>query len=175
MSFFQAILDSIQNPEHQGSQQDLHGLVSAAEALPGSGGGQNLQPILSVLGSHLQSALSQQQQTGGAAAAQQTVTELSQPGVGVQDLQNLFGQEGFNNLLGELSRRTGLNTQLILTFLPVVIPMVMKLLAAGNHKTDAQAPNPVLDRFLGSNQNGGTLLSEAFQLASQYLSSRKPA
>jgi hypothetical protein len=57
---------------------------------------------------------------------------------------------------------------LILSALPLVIPVVMQLLATGNHQTNPQAPNPVLNHFLGG-QNGGALLNEAFQLASQYL------
>ena len=62
MSFFQTILDSIENPNHAGSQQDLSGLLNLAQALPlgqGHGAQQNLQPILGVLGTHLQDALSQ--------------------------------------------------------------------------------------------------------------------
>lgn len=51
----------------------------------------------------------------------------------------------------------------------LLIPAVMKLLATGTHQTNPQAQNPVLNNFLRSNQNGGALLSEAFQLASQLL------
>jgi hypothetical protein len=173
MSLFQAILDSVENPNHAGTQQDLGGLVNLAQYLPGLGNSQNLQPVLSVLGSHLQSALSQQTQNQGAEATQQTVTDLSRPGVGVEDLQNLFGQSGFNSLLSEISRRTGLSSQVIMTFLPMAIPVVMRLLASGTHQNNPQAPNPVLNHFIGSNQNGGALLTEAFQLASQFLASRK--
>jgi len=170
MSLFQSILDSIENPNHAGNQQDLQGLANLSQLLPpGQGAQQNVQPILGVLGSYLQDALNRQQQTAGPAAAQQTVTDLAQPGVGVQDLEGLFGQSGLNNLIGEIAQRTGLNSQVIMTFLPMLIPVVMKLLAAGTHKTDPQAPNPVLNGFLGSNQNGGALLSELFQLASQFL------
>ena len=170
MSFFQTILDSIENPNHAGSQQDLSGLLNVAQALPlGQAGQQNLQPILGVLGAHLQDVLNQQQQNSGQAAVQQTVTNLSQPGVGVQQVQNLFGQERFNGLIDEISQRTGLNSQLVLGLLPMLIPVLMKLLATGNHQSDPQAPNPVLDNFLGSSQNGGALLTEAFQLASRFL------
>jgi hypothetical protein len=170
MSFFQTILDSIENPNHAGSQQDLSGLLNVAQALPlGQGGQQNLQPILGVLGAHLQDVLNQQQQNSGQAAVQQTVTNLSQPGVGVQQVQNLFGQERFNGLIDEISQRTGLNSQLVLGLLPMLIPVLMKLLATGNHQSDPQAPNPVLNNFLGSSQNGGALLTEAFQLASRFL------
>ncbi|HEV3210780.1 MAG TPA: DUF937 domain-containing protein [Chthoniobacterales bacterium] len=170
MSFFQTILDSIENPNHAGSQQDLSGLLNVAQALPlGQAGRQNLQPILCVLGAHLQDVLNQQQQNSGQAAVQQTVTNLSQPGVGVQQVQNLFGQERFNGLIDEISQRTGLNSQLVLGLLPMLIPVLMKLLATGNHQSDPQAPNPVLDNFLGSSQNGGALLTEAFQLASRFL------
>jgi hypothetical protein len=170
MSLFQSILDSVENPNHAGSQQDLQGLANLAQLLPpGQGAPQNVQPILGVLGSHIQDALNRQQQTAGPAAAQQTVTDLAQPGVGVQDLEGLFGQSGLNSLIQEIAQRTGLNSQVIMTFLPMLIPVVMKLLAAGTHQTDPQAPNPVLNGFLGSNQNGGALLSELFQLTSQFL------
>jgi hypothetical protein len=170
MSLFQTILESIENPNHAGTQQDLHGLTNLAQMLPAvQGAQQQLQPILGVLGSHLQDALNEQQQNNGQAAVQQTVSNLSQPGAGVQDIVNLFGQERFDGLIGEISKRTGLNSQLILEFLPALIPVVMKLLASGTHQTNPQAANPVLNNFLGSNQNGGALLTEAFQLASQFL------
>jgi hypothetical protein len=102
-------------------------------------------------------------------AVQQTVSNLSQPGAGLQEIENLFGQDRFNSLIGEIGKRTGLDPQLILQFLPVLIPVVMKLLATGTHQTDPKAPNPVLNNFLGSSQSGGALLNEAFQLASQFL------
>ena len=172
MSFFQTILDSIENPNQAGSQQDLSGLLNLAQTLPlgqGQGTPQSLQPVLGVLGAHLQEVLAQQQQNNGQAAVQQTVANLSQPGVGLQELENLFGQERFNGLINEISHHTGLNSELIMGLLPMVIPVLMKLLATGNHQTDAQAPNPVLNHFLGSGQNGGALLTEAFQLASRFL------
>jgi hypothetical protein len=61
-----------------------------------------------------------------------------------------------------------MGSQAILTLLPMLIPVVMRLLATGNHQTDPQAPNPVLNQFLGG-QNGGAMLGEVFQLASQFM------
>ena len=170
MSLFQTILESIENPNHAGSQQDLHGLVNIAQLLPGvQGAEQHVQPILGVLGSHLQDALSQQRQTNGERAVQQTVSNLSQPGAGLEEIENLFGRERLDGVIGQIAQRTGLDSQLIIQYLPALIPVVMKLLASGTHQTDPQAPNPVLNNFLGGNQNGGVLLSEAFQLASQFV------
>jgi hypothetical protein len=170
MSLFQAILESIENPNHAGSQQDLHGLLNIAQLLPGvQGAEQHVQPILGVLGSHLQDALSQQRQTNGERAVQQTVSNLSQPGAGLEEIENLFGRERLDGVIGQIAQRTGLDSQLIIQYLPALIPVVMKLLASGTHQTDPQAPNPVLNNFLGANQNGGALLSEAFQLASQFV------
>jgi hypothetical protein len=170
MSLFQTVLESIENPNHSGSQQDLHGFLNLAALLPGLGGApQQVQPILGVLGAHLQDALNEQRQNSGQPAVQQTVSNLSQPGVGLQEIVSLFGQERLNGLIGEIAQRTGLNSQLILEFLPALIPVVMKLLATGTHQVDPQAQNPVLNNFLGSNQNGGALLTDAFQLASQFL------
>ena len=111
MNLFQTVLQSIESPEHVGSQQDLHGLLNVAQLLPGvQGAEQQMQPILGILGSHLQNALNEQQQNNGQAAVQQTVSNLSQPGAGVQDIINLFGQERFNGLIGEISKRTGLDS-----------------------------------------------------------------
>jgi hypothetical protein len=167
MSFFDSIISAIQSPQHSGSNQDLQSLANLAGLIPGlQRNEQQIQPILNVLGPHLQDALNEQKQTEGAEAAQQTVTTLSQPGVSVQDLQNLFGADRFNGII--ISQITGLNSQLILTALPLVIPVIMQLLATGTHQTNPQAPNQVLNHFLGG-QNAGALLNEVFQLASPYL------
>jgi hypothetical protein len=168
MSLFQTILASIENPQHSGSTADLAGLANLTQFIPG--GGANLQPILGVLGQHVQEALQEKQQNEGQAAAQQTVANLSQgQNVDVNQIQNFLGADRFNGLVGDIAQKTGINSQLIIEFIPVLIPMVMRLLATGNHQTDAQAPNPVLSQFLGGNQGGGAMLGEAFQLASQFL------
>src|SRR5262249_17366291 len=100
MSFFQTILNSIENPNHAGTQQDLSALLSVAQALPlGQGAQHTLHPILGVLGGHLQAALSQHQQRDGQAAVQQAVTNLPQPGVGVEEIRSLLGQERFDGLI----------------------------------------------------------------------------
>jgi hypothetical protein len=169
MSFFDSIVSAIQSPQHTGSTQDLQGLLNVANMIPGlQGASQQVQPILNVLGPHIQDVLNQQKQAEGAAAVQQTVTNLSQPGVSVQDLQNLFGADRFNGIINEISQVTGLKSELILGALPLLIPAVMQLLSTGTHQTDPQAPNQVLNHFLGG-QNGGALLTEAFQLASQFM------
>jgi hypothetical protein len=170
MSIFQSFLDSIANPNQAGTQKDLQGLAGLAALVPGLAGAEHqLSPILDVLGSHLKDALSQQQQTEGPSAAQQTVNTLSQSGVSVPQLQDLFGQDRFQQIIGDLTQRTGLNEAMLLGMLPVVIPVVMRVLSAGTHQTDPQAPNPVLGQFLSGNQSGGAVLSEAFQLASKFL------
>jgi hypothetical protein len=169
MSLFDSIISAIQSPQHAGSNQDLQSLVNVTSMIPGlQGTGQQIQPILNVLGPHLQDVLNQQKQTAGAAAAQQTVTNLSQQGVSVQELQNLFGADRFNGIISEISQATGLNSQLILSALPVVVPVIMQVLATGTHQTNSQAPNQVLNQFL-SGQNGGALLNEVFQLASRFI------
>jgi hypothetical protein len=167
MSLFQTILDSVANPQHAGTNADLGGLANLAQLIPGAG--QNLQPILGAVGQHVQEALNEQQQAGGQGAAQQTVSNLAQnQNVGIPEIQNFLGQDRLNSLVNGMSDRTGMGSQAILTLLPMLIPVVMRLLATGNHQTDPQAPNPVLNQFLGG-QNGGAMLGEVFQLASQFM------
>ncbi len=170
MSLFQTILDAVADPNRAGSRTDLQNLAGIGNLAPGlQGAEQQLQPILSVLGNHLQSALAQQQQTQGPAGAQQLVTGVAQGGASVPQLQDLFGADRFDALLGELTRQTGLSQATLLGMLPMLLPAVMRVLSAGNHVSDPQAPNPVLQQFLGSGGNGGALLTEAFQLAGQFL------
>src|SRR5258708_8557981 len=150
MSLFQAIIDSISNPQHAGSNADLQGLTNTAQLIPGvQDAEQHVKPILDVLGPHLQDVLNNQQQTQGQAVTQQTVTNLSQPGGGVQELQNLFGAERFSGIIGEITSRTGLDQQVILGALPIVVPITMKLIAGGTNESDSHAPNQVLNSYLG--------------------------
>jgi hypothetical protein len=169
MSLFQSIIDSISNPQHAGSNADLQGLMNLAQLIPGvQDTEQHVKPMLDVLGPHLQDVLNTQHQTQGQVAAQQTVTNLAQPGVGVQELENLFGADRFNSIIGEIASRTGLDQQVIQGALPMAVPVIMKLLAGGTNQSDPQAQNPVLNNFFGG-QNGGALLTEAFNLASQFV------
>src|ERR1700752_1633869 len=104
MSLFQAIVDSIANPQHNGRNSDLQGLMNLAQMIPGvQDTEQHVKPILDILGPHLQDVLNNQQQTQGQATAQKTVTNLSQPGAGVQELQNLFGPDRFKSIIGEIA------------------------------------------------------------------------
>ena len=130
MSLFETILESVENSNHAGSRQDLHGFLNVAEMLPGiQAAEQQMQPILWVIGAYLQDALNEQQQANSQAAVQQTVSDLSQPGAGVQKIENLLGRRRFNLLIGEIAQRLGLDSQVILQFLPALIPVVMRLLA----------------------------------------------
>ena len=62
MSLFQAIVDSISNPQHAGSNSDLQGLLNLAQLIPGvQDTEQHVKPILDVLGPHLQDVLNNQQ------------------------------------------------------------------------------------------------------------------
>jgi hypothetical protein len=130
MNLFQTIVESVENPNHAGSRQDLHGFLNVAEMLPGiQAAEQQMQPILGVIGAYLQDALNQRQQANCHAAVQQNVSDLSQPGAGLQEFENLLGRRRFNVLIGEIAQRLGLDSQVILQFLPALIPLVIKLLA----------------------------------------------
>ena len=130
MSLFQTIIESVENSNQADNRRDLHGFLNVAEMLPGiQAAEQQIQPILGVFGAYLQDALNEQQQANSQAAVQQTVSDLSQPGAGLQEIENLLGRRRFNVLIGEIAQRLGLDSQVILQFLPALIPVVMKLLA----------------------------------------------
>ena len=129
MCLFQTILESVENSDSAGSRQDLHCFLNVAEMLPGiQAAEQQMQPIPGVIGAYLQDALNEQQQANSQAAVQQTVSDLSQPGAGLQEIKDLLGRRRFNVLIAEIAQRLGLDSQVILQFLPALIPVVMRLL-----------------------------------------------
>jgi hypothetical protein len=120
-----------------------------------------------VVGNQVQSALAEKAQTDGQPAAQQALTDLANGTPSIQDLQNFIGADRFNTIISEISSRTGLSSDVITGAIPVVLPAIFRLLATGTNQNNAQAPNPVLNQFL-SGSNGGALLTQVLQLASQF-------
>jgi hypothetical protein len=130
LGLFQTILESGENTNYHGNRQYLHGFLNVAGMLPGiRAAEQQMQPIIGVIGAYLQDALNKQQQANSQAAAEQTFSDLSQPGTGLQEVENLLGRRRFDVLIGEIAQRLGLDSQAILQFLPALIPVVMRLLA----------------------------------------------
>ena len=116
----------------------------------------------------MQSALAEKAQTDGQPAAQQALADLAKGTPSVQEIQNFIGADRFNAIINEISSRTGLGNDVITGAIPIVLPAIFRLLATGTNQNNAQATNPVLNQFL-SGSNGGALLTQVLQLASQFV------
>jgi hypothetical protein len=124
--------------------------------------------VVDVVGNQVQSALAEKAQTDGQPAAQQALADLAKGTPSVQEIQNFIGADRFNAIINEISSRTGLGNDVITGAIPIVLPAIFRLLATGTNQNNAQATNPVLNQFL-SGSNGGALLTQVLQLASQFV------
>jgi hypothetical protein len=191
MSLLDSILASIANPAQRGSNNDLQDLINLGGTLSQTQGQQaGIQPILEVLGKHTKSALNEQRQAEGDQAVNETVTAISEGSPDVHSIQGLYGERRFDSMLSEIGSKTGLNSQAILSILPMVLPVLMRLLSSGAPATPATpgasipatpqpaAPqtagaaaqpgsNQVLNQFLDSDGDGDVDMTDLFNTASR--------
>jgi hypothetical protein len=80
----------------------------------------------------------------------------------------LFSEGQQQQMVQEISQRTGLDSKVILGLLPILVPLVLNLLNSGSHNQDPrQGDNPVLNSFLDS--DGDVDVSDALKMADQFL------
>jgi hypothetical protein len=86
-----------------------------------------------------------------------------------QILATLFGTSQLQDMIRQISSRTGLNATTIQAMLPILVPLVLNLLKTGNNKHNRQTNNPVASSFLDSDGDGDIDLTDAIDMASRYL------
>ncbi len=173
MGLFFDVLSSINNPNQQGSVEQLSGIMSAIQQLSASNGIQpsTMQTAVSALGGVLGPALKQQQMvTGGTAGLDSLLAQFtsgSNPGLGA--LSALLTPSLQQQLIQAVSQKSGISSSMIQQMLPVLIPAVMGLLGMGRPKPGATAKNNLLEGLLNPQQSGGADLGEVIKFAGRFL------
>jgi hypothetical protein len=173
MALVDMLLNAMNDPNQQGSSNELSSLANAAQTM-GSNYGLDpatTQTVLSLVGTHVRSALQQQRDTGGAEQAQSLVNNYSGFSPNAQAVQALFPPQWQAEIIQQVSQRTGLDSGMIQAMLPLLIPVILNLLKMGsNSQNPQQAQNPVLNNFLDTDGDGDVDIADAFGLAGRYLS-----
>jgi hypothetical protein len=180
MGLFFEVLNAINDPNRQGSVEQLG---SVAKAVEGLGGAQGLNPdvaqtVMSMLGGQVKSALQQQggssgmgdllgQVAGGNLAGM--VGQAAAGGAGLAGLQAMFPPQMQQQIAQGIAQKTGLNAQTIQGMLPTLIPAVMGLLNMGSTKPGVPGGNPILNAFLDSDKDGDTDLGDVMKFAGRFL------
>ncbi len=177
MGLFDQILSAVANPQQQGSPDQLSSILGVAAQMAGSHGMDSgaTQAVMSILGGHVRSALQDHSTQNGADQTHSMVNQFaglaSNPGA----VQALFSMGQQNQVVQDISQRTGLNSGAIQAMLPVLVPLVLQFLQSGAHNNQAAAQssgNPVLNAFLDGDRDGDVDLGDAMQMAGQFLSQR---
>jgi hypothetical protein len=179
MGLFFEVLSAINDPNRQGSVDQLGAVAKAVEGL---GGAQGLnspvaQTAISVLGGQVKSALQQGgssgigdllgQVAGGNLAGM--VGQAAAGGAGLAGLQAMFPPQMQQQIAQGIAQKTGLNAQTIQGMLPTLIPAVMGLLNMGATKPGVPGGNPILNAFLDSDKDGDTDLGDVMKFAGRFL------
>ena len=171
MSIFNQILSAIDNPEREASNNQLGSIVDTVQQLSGNyqTNPSSVQSAMSIVGNYTKSALQQQRRQGGTARVNQLLNQFGGTQASPQILSTLFGSSQLQDMVEQISRRTGLNSRTIMTMLPILVPLVLNLLRTGNNKRNIQGSNPVLNSFLDSDGDGDVDLNDMMNMASRHL------
>lgn len=169
MSLFDQVLGAIANPSQPASTNQLSTIVNAVQGLSNQQGvdPSTTQTILSIVGNYAQSSLKQQQQANPG-QSQAIVNQFSGTNPSTQAVQALFTPDVQTKVAQEISQRTGINQQQVLSFLPMVVPLVLNLLQMGNNPSNGT--NSTLSSFLDADGSGSVDIGDAMQLAGKFLS-----
>ena len=174
MSLFNQILDAVSNPQQQASTDQLGNILGVAQQLANNNGvDPNMtNAAMSILGGYVRSSLQNTQASQGSGQVQSLVNQFSGLGSNPQAVSALFSGSQQQQIINEISQRTGLNAGMIQSMLPVLVPLALKLLQGGNNTQNAQAGNPVLSAFLDSDRDGDVDMGDVMGMAGQFLSQR---
>ncbi|MGB3614248.1 MAG: DUF937 domain-containing protein, partial [Elainellaceae cyanobacterium] len=161
----------------QASTDQLGSILGAVQQLAGSQGTSpdNMQMLMSIVGQYARSSLKQTSQSAGRGEAESIVDRFAGTGPSVDAMQALFSPQQREKIADTASQRTGLNRDVILSLLPIVVPLVLKFLQTGSSKSGVSRqsqPNSVLNIFLDSDNDGDVDMGDAISVASRFLKNR---
>ena len=178
MSLFDQILGAINNPEQEASTNQLGNIVDTLQQYCRNSNAKStdIQSAMSIVGNFTRSALQQQRQTQGSSQVNQLINQFAGNRANSQVLQTLFNTPQLQQMIQQINRTTGLDSQTIMTLLPILVPLVLNLLKTGNKKVNSPsystnaANNTVLNGFLDADGDGDVDVVDAINMASRYLS-----
>ncbi|OKH29210.1 DUF937 domain-containing protein [Chroogloeocystis siderophila] len=178
MGLFDQILGAINNPSQQASSGQLVNILNTVQQLSNSyhTNPSTMQSLMSIVGNYVRSGLQQKRSRDGYDQTQAFVNQYSGASPNPQAVSGLFSQSQIQQLAQFAAQRTGLNPNMIVQMLPILVPVVLNLLQSGSRvqnapvaNTQTNNRNTVLDTFLDANGDGEVDIADAIQLAGRYL------
>jgi hypothetical protein len=171
MSLFFDVLSSINNPNQQGSIDQLSSVMTSVQQLAGSQGIDNDQMggLLNALGGALQPALKQQAATMGTSQLDGMLGKLAGAG-GTTALTSAIPPQMQQQIIQTVAQKSGMNAGMVQTMLPKLLPVVVGMLGMGAAKPGvAGGTNPLLKAFLDSGTPNTTDMGTVMKFAGRFL------
>lgn len=155
MGLFDQVLGAIADPRRQASAGQMAQILGSAKQLAQQNNADTdtMQQAMSVIGRFVRTSLQEKRQQSGDDAAQALLDQGSADGAAV--IPQLFNSAQLNDMIAAVTRKTNLNSSQVQGLLPVILPLVMRFLSAGNAKQGMPADgNPILTAFLDGDGDG---------------------
>ncbi|MEO0458882.1 MAG: DUF937 domain-containing protein [Cyanobacteria bacterium P01_A01_bin.114] len=169
MGLFDQVLSAVQDPNRQASMGQLGQILSTAQQLgqANNADSKTMQQAASVLGGFVRSSLKEKRASEGPQAAEALVQRGSTDGAAV--LPQLFSAGQQQQMVQAVSQKTGLDANQIQAMLPLLIPLVMRLLNQGSTKSGVQGSNNVLNSFLDADGDGDVDMGDMLGMAGKFM------
>jgi hypothetical protein len=179
MDLFDAFMGAIDNPQQTASVDQLGGILNTVQQL----GGQNgidpsmMQTVMSMVGGQVQSSLQDQNSTMGPEHVQNLLGQFAGGSASSAAVSALLNPQMQQQLAGAISQKTGLDANMIIGLLPMLVPVAMQFLQGGAPASvpAGAAPagsNPLLNMVLDQNHDGNLDLGDAMNVAAQFMQNR---
>ena len=171
MSLFNQIINALDNPEQEASTNQIGGILDTVQQLSGNYHTQpsTVESAMSIVGNFTRSALREQRNRRGEPQVQQLINSFGGNRASSQALNALFSSSQLQDMIGQISSRTGLNARTIQSMLPILVPLVLNMLKTGRNTRTTRAGNPVLNSFLDTDRDGDVDVADAIRMASRHL------
>jgi hypothetical protein len=171
MSLFNQILSAVSNPEQEGSSNQLASILDTVQQLSGNAQGNSgaIQSAMSIVGNFTRSSLQEQRNQGGEGQVTDIINQFAGNQANPQAVQALFGGSQLDDMIQQISSKTGLDMQQVQGMLPMLVPLVLNFLKTGNNSQGGGGGNPVLNSFLDADGDGDVDMGDLMSQASGFL------
>jgi hypothetical protein len=178
MDLFDAFMGAVANPQQSASVDQLGSILGTVQQLSGQHGidPSMMQTVMSMVGGQVQSSLQDQHSTMGADHVQGLLGQFAGGSPSNGAVSALMTPQIQQQLASAIGQKTGLDPNMLLGLLPMLVPVAMQFLQGGAPvaaPTGAPASgNALLNMFLDKNHDGNLDLGDAMGVAAQFMQNR---
>ena len=171
MNLFNQIINAVNNPEQEANSGQLAGILNTVQQLSNSSqtNSESMKSAISIVGNFTRSALQQKRETQGEEGVQQIINQFGGTQASSAVLPMLFNSTQLQDMTQAVTNQTGINSQIVQSMLPTLVPLILNVLKTGNNFQNPLANNSVLNQFLDADGDGDVDIADAIQMASRYM------